>query len=88
MTDLTWDKGVQASFDALIEKTPKFLRGVAQEKVTKRIQALIASEGASVVTEKILVDAFFAETPFGFHGLLKKDMKEMNIEYTHYGHAE
>ena len=38
------------------------------------------------VTEKDLVDAFFSETPFGFHGPMKCDMDEFGIDYTQYGY--
>ncbi len=88
MDKILWDEGIEENFNALIEKTPVFLRGVAQEKVRGRIQSLLMEQGVSSVTQKILVDAFLKETPFGFHGLLKKDMKEMNIDYTRYGYKE
>ena len=40
------------------------------------------------VTEKNLIDAFFKETPFGFHGPMKTDMESVGIDYTKYGHPK
>ena len=60
---------------------------MAQEKVSKKAEAIVVKDGRGQVTEKDLVDAFFAETPFGFHGPMKTDMEALGIDYTKYGHA-
>lgn len=60
---------------------------MAQEKVSKKAEAIVAEEGRAQVTEKDLVDAFFIETPFGFHGPMKTDMEALGIDYAKYGHA-
>ena len=63
-----------------------FLRDIAKEKVSKTAEGLAEKENRSEMTEKDLVDAFFVETPFGFHGPMKTDMEAIGIDYTQYGH--
>jgi len=58
-----------------------------QRRPVLKAEAIVTREGRSQVTEKDLVDAFFAETPFGFHGPMKTDMDALGIDYTQYGHA-
>lgn len=83
---MNWEKATEEKFRQLLEKVPVFLRGMAQEKVSKKAEAVVTREGRAQVTEKDLVDAFFAETPFGFHGPMKTDMEALGIDYTKYGH--
>lgn len=84
---IAWEEITKEKFNRLLEKVPVFLRGVAREKVSKKAEVIAAREGRSQVTEKDLVDAFFAETPFGFHGPMKTDMEALGIDYTKYGHT-
>ncbi len=81
-----WDKTVEQKFKAMIEKIPIFLRGIAQDKVFKKAEMLAQKENRAEVNEKDMVDAFFSETPFGFHGPMKNDMDSLNIDYQKYGH--
>ena len=83
---MNWDQTTEEKFKQLIEKVPVFLRGIAQEKVSKKAQSLAQKENRKEVAEKDLVDAFFAETPFGFHGPMKTDMQNLGIDYTRYGY--
>ncbi len=85
---MTWDKSVEDSFKKLLDKIPIFLRSTAETKVLKRAELILAQEGRSLITEKDLVDAFFKETPFGFHGPLKNDMQELGIDYAQYGYEK
>ena len=83
---ITWEKNTEANFKKILEKIPVFLRGIAQEKVSRKAESLVVKDNRSEVIEKDMVDAFLIETPFGFHGPLKNDMKELGINYTQYGH--
>jgi hypothetical protein len=83
---LNWDKSTEDKFAQLIEKVPIFLRDLAKEKVSKKAEGLAIKENRSVINEKDLVDAFFTETPFGFHGPMKTDMTAVGIDYTKYGY--
>ena len=83
---ISWEKETEAKFKQLIEKVPVFLRSLAQEKVSKRAESLAQKENRAEVTEKDLVDAFFKETPFGFHGPMKSDMDTLGIDYKKYGY--
>ena len=85
---VSWDKPTQEKFSQLIERVPIFLRDIAKERVAKRAEDLVKKDNRSVIGEKDLVDAFFAETPFGFHGPMKSDMASIGINYTQYGHPK
>lgn len=84
---LAWEKNASEKFDRMIGKVPVFLREIAKEKVSKKAEVLALNNGRAEVTEKEMVDAFFAETPFGFHGPMKSDMLELGIDYVAYGHS-
>lgn len=83
---MNWQKDTENKFSQLIEKVPVFLRDIAKDKVAKRAEALAQKENRDEISEKDLVDAFFIETPFGFHGPMKNDMQSVGIDYTQYGH--
>ena len=83
---MTWPQEIEIKFNQMIEKIPVFLRPIAQNKVSKKAEFLAQKDSRTEISEKDLVDAFFAETPFGFHGPMKNDMKEFNINYTKYGY--
>ena len=82
----TWDKPVEEKFHQLIEKIPPFLRDMAKDKVSKRAEVFAQAANRSQIIEKDLVDAFFKETPFGFHGPMKMDMESVGIDYQQYGY--
>jgi len=83
---MNWQKDTEGKFNQMLAKIPIFLRDMAKNKVSKKAEALAAKEGRAEVTEKDVVDAFFLETPFGFHGPMKADMEAMGINYQRYGY--
>ena len=83
---INWEQGAQEKFQQLLGKIPIFLRGIAEKKVSLKIESRLREENRREVCEKDLVDAFFSETPFGFHGPMKCDMEEFGIDYTKYGY--
>ena len=83
---ITWESSTREKFEQMIGKIPIFLRGMAQKKVSQKAESIVRQENRSEVLEKDLVDAFFLETPFGFHGPMKCDMQELGIDYVKYGH--
>ncbi|MBF0489804.1 MAG: DUF2621 family protein [Candidatus Omnitrophica bacterium] len=85
---LDWDEATHQKFKKLLDRIPVFLRGVALEKVSQKAQEIAQKEAHIEITEKDMVDAFFLETPFGFHGPLKTDMLSLGIDYTKYGYAK
>ena len=86
MDKIIWDKVTQEKFNQILCKIPVFLRPIAEKKVSQKIENILRQEKRLEVREKDLVDAFFSETPFGFHGPLKSDMEEFGIDYTQYGY--
>ena len=85
---MAWDKLTEEKFKQLIEKVPVFLRGIAQEKVSKRAERFARENNRTEICEKDMVDAFFSETPFGFHGPMKTDMESVGIDYRKYGYQK
>ncbi len=83
---ITWDKATEEKFNKILEGIPDMIRGIAETRVSKKAQNIVAEAGRTEITEKDMVDAFFAETPFGFHGPMKSDMEKLGINYTQYGH--
>ena len=83
---IPWEKETETKFQALLAKIPIFMRPIAQDKVSKKAESLALSLNRTEMNEKDLVDAFFSETPFGFHGPMKSDMEEIGIDYKKYGH--
>lgn len=86
--DINWDENTQQQFEQLITKIPIFLRSIAKEKVSKRAETIVNEDNRTMIVEKDMVDAFFIETPFGFHGPLKTDMEAIHVDYTKYGHPK
>ena len=86
MDHVIWDKPTEEKFLRMIEKIPIFLRGIAKEKVSKKAESIVGKENRVEVCEKDMVEAFFSETPFGFHGPMKSDMEALGIDYTQYGY--
>lgn len=83
---INWDTITENKFKQLLERIPVFMRTIAAEKVTNKAQELVQADGRTTITEKDMVDAFFSETPFGFHGPMKNDLNAVHIDYTQYGY--
>ncbi len=83
---ITWEEMTQKHFERILEDIPFAMRGIAEARVTKKAQALVRAGNRSVIEEKDMVDAFFAETPGGFLGPLRCSMEELGIDYKKYGH--
>jgi len=86
--DISWDKTTEEKFCQMIDKIPIFLRDIAKDKIFQKAESIARKENRSQVIEKDMVDAFFAKTPFGFHGPMKTDMTALGIEYTQYGYQK
>ena len=84
---MIWEKQAQEYFEAILAKIPVFLRDVAQKKVSTRAEQFALKAARSSVTPQDVVDAFFKETPFGFHGPMKADMEALGIDYQKYGYS-
>ena len=85
--NILWEKSILVKFDQMIERIPVFLRPIAQSKVSQRAERLVKESNRNEITEKDMVDAFFKETPFGFHGPMKTDMETLGIDYSKYGYT-
>jgi len=82
-----WDKTAAEKFEQMVAKVPVFLRATAEKKISQKAESIAKNAGRQV-TEGDMVEAFFAETPFGFHGPMKSDMQELGIDYAKYGYEK
>jgi hypothetical protein len=85
---INWEKDTQEKFQQMLSKIPAVLRGTAEKRVAQRAERIVREDNRSTIGEKDMVDAFFAETPFGFHGPMKTDMQALHIDYMKYGHPK
>ena len=83
---MEWEPAIKEKFEQMIAKVPVFMRELAKNAVARKAEECAVKAGRTEVNEKDMVDGFFAATPFGFHGPMKNDMKELGIDYTQYGH--
>lgn len=86
--NITWDLEARKKFEQIIAKIPVFLRNIAEKRVSQKAETLTRKDNRTIVSEKDFVDAFFSETPFGFHGPMKNDMNDLGIDYTKYGYSK
>ena len=85
---ITWDENTQKIFSQILEQIPAMVRPIAEIRIVKKVESVLAQANRFIVSEKDLIDAFFAETPPGFVPLMKKGMETLGIDYTKYGHAK
>ena len=83
-----WDSVAKENFEAVLAKIPIFLREIATKKVSQRAQDYARRDNRHLISQKDVVDAFFKETPFGFHGPMKTDMEALGIDYSKYGYSK
>ena len=86
-TLITWDKTTEERFQKLLEQIPDLIRGIAEARVSKKAQSIVQEAHRTQITEKDMVDAFFAETPKGFIPAMKNGMDELSIDYKQYGYT-
>ena len=86
MEGTVWDAEAKENFEAILAKIPVFLRNVASKRVSQKAEMNACHENRRSVSQKDVIDAFFQETPFGFHGPMKMDMESLGIDYKKYGY--
>ena len=84
--NITWEKATGEKFQQILAGIPDMIRGIAETRVSKKAESIVREANRTEITEKDMVDAFFAETPFGFHGPMKTDMEKLGIDYVKYGY--
>ncbi len=83
---ITWDKSSEENFQQILQQIPDLVRGIAEIRISKKAEGILREENRSVIEEKDMVRAFFAETPPAFVGAMKESMRELGIDYTKYGY--
>lgn len=85
---ISWAAEAQAKFRQMLERMPIFARPMAEKPVARKAEELAGQTQGQLVTEEILIDAFFEITPFGFHGPLMSDMEAVELDYKGCGHPK
>ena len=85
---IRWEKTAQEQFQKLLEQIPDLVRGIAETRVSKKAESIVREQNRSVISEKDMVEAFFAETPSGFIAPMKSSMRQLGIDYTQYGYPK
>ena len=85
-SQIPWDKPSYEKFQTILEQIPPMIRGIAETRVSKKAESIVREANRAEISEKDMVDAFFAETPPGFIPPMKASMQELGIDYTKYGH--
>ena len=85
---ITWEKSTEEKFLKILEQIPALVRGIAETRISKKIEAIMQERKRTLVEEKDMVDAFFAETPSGFIPAMKEGMQEVGIDFTQYGYKK
>ena len=83
---VTWEKITEDQFQKILQDIPDLIRGIAETRVAKKAENLVRQDKRLVITQKDMIDAFFAETPPGFVGAMKSSMEELGIDYTRFGY--
>ena len=65
--EVSWEEDVQKVYGQMLAKVPVFLRPLAKDKIGKKAENNACDNNRASVNEKDMIDAFFSETPFGFH---------------------
>ena len=85
---ITWDQASHAQFLQILEQIPALIRSIAELRVNNKAESIVKTDNRSVINEKDMVAAFFAETPPGFVPAMKASMDELGIDYTKYGYQK
>lgn len=86
MERVTWEENLEIKFQRILEDIPDMIRGIAETRVFKKAEQLVRLQNRTVINEKDMVDAFFAETPPGFKNMMKNSLDALGIDYKKYGH--
>ncbi|UCD15637.1 MAG: radical SAM protein [Candidatus Omnitrophota bacterium] len=86
--EVKWDEIVEKKFKEAVSKMPFFHRRIAEKLVKAKSESIARRENNGEISEGVLVNAFFQETPAVFKGLMKGVLKEAQIDYNKYVNEE
>ena len=83
---ITWEGQAETQFQTILKQIPDMIRGIAETRIKKKTHNNVKEYNRLVITEKYIVDSFFAETPAAFMDAMKNSMKDLGVDYAQYGH--
>lgn len=81
---MEWSPKAKESFDKVITNLPQFHRFIAEKLVKESAEIAVGKNNRSVVEEKDVIEAFFAEIPPAFRDMLKRLLQHLHIDYAQY----
>ncbi|SES29109.1 DUF2621 domain-containing protein [Salisediminibacterium halotolerans] len=75
-----WTEEQKVFLNELVEPVPEIFRDVAKEKIAGKIGELALNEGATEITEELLIRGYILATPKRDHKFLRKKLREKNID--------
>ncbi|GEL07705.1 DUF2621 domain-containing protein [Salisediminibacterium halotolerans] len=79
-----WTEDQKVFLNELVEPVPEIFRDVAKEKIAGKIGELALNEGATEITEELLIRGYILATPKRDHKFLRKKLREKNIDEQQY----
>ncbi len=81
-----WGHDSKALLNELTSPVPELFRQVAKEKIAGRIGEIALEEGATAITQDLIIRGYIEASPKRDHKFLRKKLNEMNIDLTPYEH--
>lgn len=81
-----WSPESKELLGELTSPVPELFRQVAKEKIAGRIGEIALEEGASAITQDLIIRGYIEASPKRDHKFLRKKLNEMKIDITPYEH--
>lgn len=81
-----WSDEQKALLNELTAPVPELFRTVAKEKIAGTIGKLLIDEGATTLTEDLLIRGYIIASPKRDHKFLRKKLNELAIDVSPYEH--
>lgn len=81
-----WNDEQKALLNELTAPVPELFRPVAKEKIGGMIGKLAIEEGATALTEDLIIRGYIIASPKRDHKFLRKKMNELGIDFSPYAH--
>ena len=79
-----WTEEQKTFLNELVEPVPEIFRDVAKGKIAGKIGQLALEEGATVMTEELIIRGYILATPKRDHKFLRKKLQEKDIDESPY----
>ena len=81
-----WGNEEKELLSELVSPVPELFRQVAKEKIAGKIGEIALQEHATKIDLDLIIRGYIIASPKRDHKFLRKKLKEMEIDTTHYDH--